>query len=459
MQNPTSIDASLVLKALGAATYELVFVMDREHRYSFVNEAAARSLGFTAAAMIGHNWEELGLAPGREREFAEERERVMRTGITERREVRFPAAHGERLFAYAVTRIGDASDRAAGVIITARDVTDDRESERRLRDLADAMPQIVFSARADGVTDYFNRRWYEFTGFERITGDDGWLPILHPDDLERTLRTWRDAVRTGEPYEIEYRFFDRATGTYRWHLGRALPVRDAEGRILRWYGTCTDIEELKRSEEEVHRRGETLERQNFILRTLLDVSQILSAELDLGKLLQSVTDSATMLAGAEVGAFFFSGVDAHGATQTLWHVTGVPRDTFAQYPIPRRTDLFTPTFDGTEIVRVDDVREDSRYGKRPPFFGLPPGHPAIVSYLAVPVSSRSGEVMGALFFGHPERAKFGEDAERFVAGVASQAAIAIENARLLEHARDAAERLRLEEERYRTLITASAQNV
>jgi PAS domain S-box-containing protein len=123
------------------------------------------------------------------------------------------------------------------------------ENERKFRTLADAMPQIVWSSRADGYHDYFNQRWYDFTGAapEESEGD-GWNPTLHPDDREIAWRAWNRSLETGEPYEIEYRF--RAQdGTYRWFIGRALPVRNEEGRIERWFGTCTDVDELKRSEE------------------------------------------------------------------------------------------------------------------------------------------------------------------------------------------------------------------
>jgi PAS domain S-box-containing protein len=124
------------------------------------------------------------------------------------------------------------------------------ESEARFRHLADALPQIVWIARPDGRLDYYNERWYEYTGFTgEIGGDDSWRPILHPDDQKKCRDTWSRAVETGEPYAIEYRFKDRRTGGYRWHLGRALPVKDENGRVIRWFGTCTDIDDQKRAEE------------------------------------------------------------------------------------------------------------------------------------------------------------------------------------------------------------------
>lgn len=146
--------------------------------------------------------------------------------------------------------IRDSSARNLGAGVVAQDVTDRlhaeaelRSSEQRFRTLADAMPPMVWTARPDGHIDYYNERWYAFTGFERgQTGDASWEPILHPDDVERCRTVWYEAVRTGKPYEIEYRFKDRTTGGYRWFMGRALPDRDGTGTIVKWYGSCTDID-------------------------------------------------------------------------------------------------------------------------------------------------------------------------------------------------------------------------
>ncbi|PTW46962.1 PAS domain S-box-containing protein [Sphingomonas faeni] len=123
-------------------------------------------------------------------------------------------------------------------------------SDLKFRTLADTMPQMVWSTLPDGFHDYFNARWYEFTGTPVGTTDgEGWNDMFHPDDQDRAWAIWRQSLDTGEPYNIEYRLrhFD---GTYRWVLGRALPVRDENGRITRWFGTCTDIHEQKLAYEE-----------------------------------------------------------------------------------------------------------------------------------------------------------------------------------------------------------------
>ncbi|MGC4032989.1 MAG: response regulator [Tepidisphaeraceae bacterium] len=122
-------------------------------------------------------------------------------------------------------------------------------SQSSLRDLADAMPQLAWIAGPTGAIEFFNRRWYEFTGVpsERTTATN-WPEVLHPDDRETAKSTWQRCVDSGEPYEIEYRIRRGTDGQFRWHLGRGLPTRDSQGRVVRWFGTCTDIHERKTTE-------------------------------------------------------------------------------------------------------------------------------------------------------------------------------------------------------------------
>lgn len=119
-----------------------------------------------------------------------------------------------------------------------------------LRLLADTLPQIVWITRADGFHEYYNRRWWEYAGltYEQSTGD-GWLTLLHPDDIERSRARWTHSLSTGEAYEIEYRLRRASDGEYRWFLGRAIAYHDSSGQIVRWFGTCTDIHDQKMAAE------------------------------------------------------------------------------------------------------------------------------------------------------------------------------------------------------------------
>jgi PAS domain S-box-containing protein len=143
-----------------------------------------------------------------------------------------------------------------GILIQGHDVTEHkltqdrlRESEAKFRTIADAMPQMVWSTLPNGYHDYYNQQWYAFTGVRPGSTDgEGWNGMFHPEDQPRAWERWRHSLATGETYEIEYRLRHRS-GEYRWVLGRALPLRDDEGRILRWMGTCTDIHDRVRAQE------------------------------------------------------------------------------------------------------------------------------------------------------------------------------------------------------------------
>ena len=194
--------------------------------------------------------------------------------------------------------------------------------------------------------------------------------------------------------------------------------------------------ELRATTAAMRASAATLREEGATLEIINHVGRLLTAELDLATLVQAVTDAATALTGARFGAFFYNALDERGEYYTLYAIAGVPREAFEQFPLPRNTALFGPTFRGEGAVRIADVRQDERFGQNPPHFGMPLGHLPVVSYLAVPVIARAGEVLGGLFFGHPEPDVFDERAERFAVGLAAQAAVAVENARLYQQAQD-----------------------
>jgi PAS domain S-box-containing protein len=170
------------------------------------------------------------------------------------------------------------------------------------------------------------------------------------------------------------------------------------------------------------------------LEILQRVGVAVAGELDLDRAVQVVTDAATELSGAQFGAFFYNVTDDSGERYTLYTISGAPREAFSKFPMPRNTPVFAPTFAGEGVVRSDDITGDPRYGTMDPHRGMPAGHLPVRSYLAAPVVSRSGEVLGGLFFGHAEVARFDVRAESLVTGIAAYAAIAIDNARLYQSA-------------------------
>ncbi|MGZ8356045.1 MAG: PAS domain S-box protein [Telluria sp.] len=307
-----------------------------------------------------------------------------------------------------------------------------RQSEEVLRALANSIPQLAWMAQSDGAIVWFNKRWYEYTGTtpEQMTGW-GWESVHDPDVLPQVLQRWVESVRTGTPFEMEFPIRG-ADGEYRWFLTRVNPVRDRHGNVVRWFGTNTDVDQVKRVEQ-------ALREESNVLELLNSTGAALASQRDLRSLLQTVTDAATGISGARFGAFFYHGKDSDGDLFTLYTLSGASLEQFEEFGYPRATALFGPSLRGEGIVRSDDITKDPRYGASAPHYGLPDGHPPVRSYLAVPVIARSGEVLGSLFFGHPEPGIFSDRTERIVGGIAAQAAVAIDNTRLYEAARHAAE--------------------
>jgi PAS domain S-box-containing protein len=154
------------------------------------------------------------------------------------------------------------------------------------------MPQIVWTANPDGWLDYYNRQWFDYTGMSlEQTEGWGWQPVLHPDDTEKCLKRWSQAVETGDNYEVEYRFKRHSDGEYRWHLGRGTPARDGQGRIVKWYGTCTDIEEHKRTEQALEEKQHEIRQINAELeqRVVARTAELAAANKELESFSYSVS--------------------------------------------------------------------------------------------------------------------------------------------------------------------------
>ncbi|MFP2911082.1 PAS domain-containing protein [Pyxidicoccus sp. 3LFB2] len=265
---------------------------------------------------------------------------------------------------------------------------------------------------------------------------------LHPDDLPRMTEAVRRAIEEGAPYDARFRVVVPGTGEgdaprIRWIRTTGRVFFDAHGRPKRFDGITLDITAEQQLEESL--RQTLLEKQESLqtLELVNETGQTLAAELQLEKLVQSVTDAATQLSKASFGAFFYNVLNEQGQAYMLYTLSGAPREAFSKFPMPRATQVFEPTFKGEGILRSDDITQDPRYGHNVPHHGMPRGHLPVRSYLAVPVRSRSGEVIGGLFFGHPSPGVFSAREEKLVAGLAAQVAVAMDNARLFQRAQEA----------------------
>ncbi len=315
-------------------------------------------------------------------------------------------------------------------------------SEQLYRVLAEAIPQIVWTARADGWLDYYNQRWFEYTGLTlEETQGWGWQLALHPDDVEDAVESWKTSVETGKTYEVEYRFKRASDGAYRWHLGRALPVRDAEGKILKWFGTCTDIDDRQRSAQTAYFSAQAL-------------ALLSSASLDYEKALQGLADLTVPGLGDWCCVHL---LDADGSIRLQAVAHSDPSKVALLWQIDRRMPLDPQGRHG--VAKVLRTGESKLYPEIPEWVieAVVPdrelqlvlrSQSQVLSAICVPLIAR-GRTLGAisLLCGESGR-RCGEEDLVLLEDLARDAAVAIDNARLY---REAAEANRIKDEFLGTL--------
>jgi signal transduction histidine kinase len=276
---------------------------------------------------------------------------------------------------------------------------------------------------------------------------EGFLACIFREDRPRVAHLINTAfAEVAREMQAEFRIAGAAGGALNWIETRFLTFYDAQRKPERVIGVNVDITERKQAIVELRRFTESLEEavrerqrieaalreESGTLEILNRTGAALAGQLELEKVVQRVTDAGRELTGAQFGAFFYNVLDHQGGRYMLYTLSGAERSDFERFGMPRATAIFAPTFDGEGIIRSADITQDPRYGREAPHHGMPKGHLPVRSYLAVPVASRSGEVIGGMFFGHPDPGVFSLRSEQVMTGLAAQAAIAIDNARLFQ---------------------------
>jgi PAS domain S-box-containing protein len=402
------------------------FGLGRDWRFTYVNRQAEVLLGRTRDDLLGRDiWEEFAPAVGTDFD------RSYRRAVAENVAVTFEAFYPPHDHWYEV----HAYPSPDGLSVYFRDVGERkraeialREQERRFRQLADAMPQIVWTARPDGRIDYLNRRWHEFTGLAETAGNEGWGSLLHPDEAQGAGERWAASVRSGAPFDMELRLRDRGRQSYRWHLIRTIAAKDEAGAVVRWFGTSTDIHEQKRAEESS--------------RYLAEASAALAGVVDYESTLQKVANLA-------VPHFAdWSAVDVANGDGTMRRLAvahqdadkiGLAHELMRDYPPDPRAPggaLGVLRTGRPEIVAeiTDDMlvrgAKDERHLRLIRSLGLR-------SYICVPLVV-SGNPLGVLTFVTAESGRTYTGADLALAvDLAHRAGVAIENTRLYLALRDA----------------------
>ncbi|MEO5492851.1 MAG: PAS domain S-box protein [Sphingomonas sp.] len=437
-------------RAAVRATRGVLWTNDSQGRMTGEQPAWAALTGQSPAEYQGHGWAK-AVHPDDAQPTLDAWTRAVERQETFIFQHRIRRADGEwRLYSIRAVPVTGSSGEVLEWVGVHTDITEERaseqalrESEARLRLVLDASPGGFYAVDREGTTTLVSRGFLTMMGFAHESEAighklHGIIHHSHPDGSPYPVEQcpiYRCAA-TGEPAHVEEELFFRPDG-------KPVPVEYwATPNILngeRIGASCTIVELTERKSAEAALRDET-----DTLETLNRTGAALAAELDLERLVQMVTDAGVELTRAQFGAFFYNVLSDEGGSYMLYALSGAKPSQF-DFGMPRATAVFHPTFAGEGIIRSNDITQDPRYGKSGPHFGMPKGHLPVVSYLAVPVISRTGEVLGGLFFGHPEVGRFSERHERLMVGIAAQAAVGIDNARLYQAAqKELADRMRAE---------------
>jgi PAS domain S-box-containing protein len=398
------------------------------------NAAAERMFGYTAAEAIGRSIRMI--IPDELQSEEDEVLRHIRAGqaLTHYETVRVRKDGTRVPISLTVSPIYDDAGQVIGASKMARDITEKKNAEtsaRRLAAVVESSDDAIVTKNLDGTITSWNRAAERMFGYTQEEAIGKSIRILIPEHLQSEEDMVLAKIRAGEGVDHFETIRQRKDGTQLFISLTVSPIRNDDGLVVGASKIARDITERARLQAAARE-------QAAITRKIGEIGAAVASTLERDTIAQKVTDAATDLTRAEFGAFFYNVRDHQaGDAYMLYALAGASKEAFSSFPNPRATELFAPTFHGERTVRLDDVTNDPRYGKSPPYYGMPPGHLPVRSYLAVPVRSVSGVVLGGLFFGHSAVGVFTAQHERVVEGIAAWASVALENSRLYIEARDA----------------------
>lgn len=439
------------LQAILDNSSTIIFLKDLQSRYILVNRRYEELFHLSQAQIAGKS--DFDVFPSDiAARFVENDKQVLTSGRALAVEEHAPLDDGLHSYISVKFPIRNGDGQVAGLCGISTDITERKLLEaasQRLAAIVESSDDAIISKDLNGIIRSWNRAAERMFGYaaDEVIGRP--VSMLAPSDRQDEMPTILAQIRLGHVAHYDTRRQRKNGETIDVAL-TVSPVRDSAGQIVGASKIARDITERKHIERE---RAVLLDREQEARHTaelLNAVGPRLAAELDLEKLVQDVTDIATEAVGAEFGSFFHNLTNEKGESYMLYTLSGVARDAFAGYPMPRNTALFGPTFRGEGVVRCEDVQADPRYGKSEPHYGMPKGHLPVRSYLAAPVKSRSGEVLGGLFFGHSAPGKFQQRHAEILMGIAAQTGIAMDNARLFQQTQRVQDELKRSNQNLRT---------
>ena len=398
------------------------------------NRAAERMFGYTAAEAIGQSIRMI-IPADRQGEEDMVLGRI-RAGeaVTNYETIRQRKDGTQLPISLTVSPIVDDAGRVIGASKIARDISERTAAvvaTRRLAAVVESSDDAIITKDLSSVITSWNSAAEKMFGYSAAEAIGRSVRMLIPAEMQDEEDVVLAKIRAGEKIDHYETVRQRKDGSRVLISLTVSPLRDEKGTIVGASKVARDVSERARLLAAAREQAVNTEK-------LGEVGALVASSLDRESILQKVTDIGTDLTHAEYGAFFYNLTDPDsGDGYLLYTLSGAPREAFASFPHPRATAVFAPTFHGEGPVRIDDVTADPRYGKSSPYFGMPPGHLPVRSYLAVPVQGVNRDVLGGLFFGHSQAAVFTEQHERLALGVAAWASVALENARLYMEAQAA----------------------
>jgi PAS domain S-box-containing protein len=411
-----------------------------DHRFMLVNKETCELTGLSQEQFLGRTHAEV--VPEADKVVGPILDRVYTTGIGETQEIEVDLPTGRRQLLVTWTVLPGRDSRARSVLYLSLDITDRkraeerlRENEQQLRTLADAVPQLVWMAEPDGYIFWYNKRWYDYTGTtpEQMEGW-GWQSVHDPAMLPHAVRRWRASLETGEPFKMEFPL-KGADGVFRWFLTRVNPLRDSHGRIVRWFGTNTDIDEQRRAAEE---REQILGREQQAraqaemalnlhrsveerLGLLVEASGVLLGSLSLEAVQPAILDLSRRLISADAYAIWR--LDVQTSAWRIVSSAGMSKDYYEQ--MIQGVELMHPMLD--EPVVAEDVTQVPLLAMRQELYEAE----GIKSFLAVPLRIH-GCTSGTLTFYYRQPYKFSATEVRVASALANLSGSAISTAELYE---------------------------